>query len=482
MIKVKTIKNVIISGGKGEVLVSRFLRGAVTMKSILKAKVITALISALVIGFSFPSSDVLARDSGGGKVAEFDWGDFAINTGIQIGTAVIAGGLSGGIDSAAAGSAGYASDFGSGFMGGLGSGLGNWAGSYGGGHAATQASNMIGRIGQNQEWDPRMTNFASTALSSMVDGGLSGDNLAIAGTKGVIAGGVIAAGTNDDGTVDSWAPAVGNFAGNIGGNFLAGGFTAATQQPSNTLAVKTGADGDYTSGMVASQPDYTFSFGNGFDFGNAFSAAGQTAFSKSNILGTAVDLGFDYLAADYEYGSPAHSLVSGAGSLVSTVARKGANYGNAVNYYENKIKTDAILQHGAVLTAQDFDYLAADGVFKGKEKGNRSGYTSAISDATGFNAQASGELLKGMIDGRARSYSEGTPIDTYMVYNPQIVKQKTINEGVYLTTKDYSGGYGNISTDTYQTVYDNASSRNYNAVKSPSYNVDTQIPSVPRRY
>jgi hypothetical protein len=204
------------------------------------------------VSFVFPKESLAYRSrDGGGEIAEFDFGKWALGTAAgvvssTIGSAVISG---------VGGSLGWTS--GGGFMESLSSlkGADTWATNFVNSTAVGQVQNAIGMMGNYYGWDPGSTIFISSIAGGVVGGGLApghfGSSLgsgvgvsqsfngslnAVKGmgiglVEGTIEGAILMGSMRSDhgkGSVDPIMGNIANLAGSLTTGALVGGLTGPT--------------------------------------------------------------------------------------------------------------------------------------------------------------------------------------------------------------------------------------------------------------
>lgn len=207
-----------------------------------------------MISFVFPKESLAYRSrDGGGELAEFDFGKWALGTAAgvvssTIGSAVISG---------VGGSLGWTS--GGGFMESLSSlkGADTWATNFVNSTAVGQVQNAIGMMGNYYGWDPGSTIFISSIAGGVVGGGLSpghfgsslGSGLGVSQTigagmmntlegmgiglvEGTIEGAILMSAADKKGRID---PIIGNVA-NLTGSLVTGGLVGGLTGPTGEFS------------------------------------------------------------------------------------------------------------------------------------------------------------------------------------------------------------------------------------------------------
>ena len=236
---------------------------------------ITALLLAFTFVFQQASFAGGRSSAGGGEIAEFDVGRWAVGTAIGLGSFTLGSAVAGGMNAAAQGGT-FAQGFSSVSTGLT---LTNFANNYNIVGALGQVNRAVGLAGQYYGWDPRATIFISSVATGAIGGGLNPGQFgsAVSGTlngvalgtiNGAVEGGILAATANSDGEIPLWAGPVAGLAGGFATGTLAGGFT-----PQNG----------------------SFSFGNNFSLGTGMRSAAMS--TVASLPSTALGIGMNYATA-----------------------------------------------------------------------------------------------------------------------------------------------------------------------------------------
>jgi len=176
-------------------------------------KTIAAFLS-LAVAFLFvaPGTAFAGRSSaGGGKVASFNVGKWAVGTAI-------------GVASSIGGS--YASSMISNKPFSFDAAFDKWGDNFVGNVANGQMGRAIGSMGMYYGWNPKATILVSSVVRSSVMQGIDADSFAAAGmgaVRGLASGAVMAAMANKKGEVPPYAGFLGGMAGNLVGGMAATG-------------------------------------------------------------------------------------------------------------------------------------------------------------------------------------------------------------------------------------------------------------------
>lgn len=222
--------------------------------------------------FSFNQVAFAARHAaGGGDMAKFNAGKFAVGTGIGLASFTVGSALAGGISSGMQGgsfSAGIAATKPLAFS--------TWATNYSVMTTTGQLGRAVGNMGNYYGWNPKATLAISSALQGVVGGGMNPaaygtssvlNGMALGGINGSVQGAVLAATANKRGVVQPWAGAVAGIAGGFASGFVSGALT-----PTNG----------------------NFSFGNKFNAGAGFKAAATSTIQS--LPSQAISVGVGYIA------------------------------------------------------------------------------------------------------------------------------------------------------------------------------------------
>lgn len=266
-----------------------------TKRQILKI-ISVGLSFVFIFSCVFPQEALASRsDAGGGDLAEFDVGKWALGTAISVVSLGIGSAVSSGINTMW--EAGSASAFSTGFTESISSwsSLSTWADKYAVFAATSQVSNAVGRMGRYYDWDPGLTLFVSSVGSGIVGGafnpssvgtGIVSDGLkfgqfsvpvtgiingmALGAINGAVEGGILMSLADEKGKLPPWAGPVAGLAGNFATGAIVGGFSQSGG----------------------------FSFSNGF---NPQAALGTAVYNTLRSLpSAAIGVGVNYLTEDMD--------------------------------------------------------------------------------------------------------------------------------------------------------------------------------------
>jgi len=199
--------------------------------------ILASLIFFFAFSFAFPKESLAYRSrDGGGELAEFDFGKWALGTAAGVVSSTLGSAIASGIG----GSLGFGDTT---FMESLSSlkGADTWATNFVNSTAVGQVQNAIGMMGNYYGWDPGSTIFISSVVGGGIGGGLSpghfgsslGSGLGVSQTlgslsglegigigllEGTVEGSILMSAADKKGRID---PLVGNLA-NLAGTFTSG--------------------------------------------------------------------------------------------------------------------------------------------------------------------------------------------------------------------------------------------------------------------
>jgi len=328
---IKEIKINKMFGGKGELsnfhsvsLSADRQREAVAMKNIFRNKRIQICLALLMI-FTVQTQAftdlAVARSSGGGEVAKFDTGKFALSVGIGLASMAVGNSISSGMNSAATTGGSFATGAGNALTS-YGSSA-SWISSYNSMAALNQLGAAISMTGQQQGWDVSTTTFVSSVAQGVVGGGLNpsgtlgaGANstiikaMGVGAISGVVEGGILAntvIRSNDSaihGTQDPWV----SFGAGLAGSF-AGGIAASSI--ASVVPSKAGSYKDYVASGGITKDNQSFGPVNqGWYNKNALASTKATTFGQvlthgatrafSAIPSSAVSMGVSSITKDMD--------------------------------------------------------------------------------------------------------------------------------------------------------------------------------------
>ena len=202
------------------------------------------------LSFVFPKESLAYRSNdGGGELAEFDFGKWALGTAAGVVSSTLGSAFVSGIG----GSLGWTTD--GGFMDSLSSlkGADTWATNFVNSTAVGQVQNAIGMMGSYYGWDPRSTIFISSIAGGVVGGGLSPghfgsslgsglgvfqtlgagmvntlDGMGIGLIEGTLEGAILMSAADNKGRIDPIMGNVANLAGTLVTGTLVGGLSGST--------------------------------------------------------------------------------------------------------------------------------------------------------------------------------------------------------------------------------------------------------------
>ncbi|MFH0763276.1 MAG: hypothetical protein V1925_05255 [Candidatus Omnitrophota bacterium] len=286
---------------------------------------------ALVLTFVFafqPLAFASGRSSaGGGELAEFDVGKWALGTAIGIGSSCIGSAISDNIRGINPPGGSFANAF------------SNWQSNYSISLATGQVNRAFGAAGQYYGWNPKSTIFISSIATGIVGGGLNpgsfgnavtstGRGMALGAINGTIEGAILAGAMNKEGQIPAWAGPAANLVSGYATSFIAGGLTSQGLKeqiilpedityvypaeilgeaplPAKPFYALRNADGttafqsvnfDSEKGFIAKVPVSNFSFSNNFNSGEAFKSAGISMIKS--LPATMVNVGVNYMTQD----------------------------------------------------------------------------------------------------------------------------------------------------------------------------------------
>ncbi|MDD5691717.1 MAG: hypothetical protein PHP10_00910 [Candidatus Omnitrophica bacterium] len=212
-----------------------------------------SLIFFFAVSFTFPKESLAYRSrDGGGEIAEFDFGKWALGTA----AGVVSSTLGSAIISGVGGSLGWTP--GGSFMESLSSlkGADTWASNFVNSTAVGQVQNAIGMMGNYYGWDPGSTIFLSSVAGGVVGGGLApghfGSSLGsgvgvsqsfngslnwlkgvgIGLVEGSVEGAILMSAADKKGRID---PIIGNVA-NLTGSLVTGGLVGGLTGPTGEFS------------------------------------------------------------------------------------------------------------------------------------------------------------------------------------------------------------------------------------------------------
>lgn len=214
----------------------------------LKKIFILSLVFTMLTASLCPSDAFAGRSwAGGGELAKFDFGKWAIGTGIGVASFTLGSAIGAGFENI-----GNVDPSNYGFFGGFKNNifnLGNWAANFNIYAATKQMNRAIGAIGMYCGWDPKATLFIGSVLTSMAAGGLNSgftmgkthiemglglkeigpytgltvpQGMLSGAIQGSVEGGIIAAAANKNGEVEPWVGALAGLAGSFAGGTYEG--------------------------------------------------------------------------------------------------------------------------------------------------------------------------------------------------------------------------------------------------------------------
>ncbi len=290
------IKKVIIRkffGGKGELSNFHSVGEAMKMKNILRNK--TAQISlALLIIFTIQTQvfthPAFARSSGGGNLAKFDTGKFALSVGIGLVSSVAGKAITSGISNVATNTGTFAAGAGN-ALSSYGR-MDSWISSYNSMAALNQLGSAISMTGQAEGWDVSTTTFVSSMAQGVVGGALNPSStlgaagisnstikaMGVGAISGAVEGGILANNvirSNDSdihGTQNPWVSAGANLAGAFAGGIASASIAAVI--PKKEMQPRYSSKPSYND-MITDDPEATYGSLLGLDGSETASLDGE---------------------------------------------------------------------------------------------------------------------------------------------------------------------------------------------------------------